>query len=322
MTVHYCCTDLACGKTWLSEEAAGLRCPNGHFYPFATGTIVPVFACEEDGSNEYAIENAAEIHDNALRWVFRTFHTDEASLRKSLIARLKLAKGQTVLVTGAGAGNDLPYLAEALNAGIVYAQDIALPMLMSAVERHGNALRNSDVEVFFSASDATNLPFQDNQFDAAYHFGGINLFPDIGKGIAEMDRVVKPGGRIVICDEGIAPWIKSTELGKILLNNNPLYAYDAPLTSLPAMATNVNLSWELSGCFYVIDYVVSKTEPNIDIDVPHIGRRGGTMRTRYFGVLEGIDPALKARIYAEAEKRGVSRVAFIEQLLGRDEFQS
>ncbi|WP_084683340.1 class I SAM-dependent methyltransferase [Neorhizobium vignae] len=320
MTVSYCCTDLTCGKSPLREEAAGLRCPNGHFFPFVTGTNVPVFACEEEGSNEYAIENAAEIHDNALQWVFRTFQTDEATLRKSLIARLRLSKGQTVLVTGAGAGNDLPFLAEALDTGIIYAQDIAIPMLMSAVERHGAALKNSGVQFFFSASDATNLPFQDGQFDAAYHFGGINLFPDIEKGMAEMNRVVKPGGRIVICDEGVAPWVKVTEVGKMLINNNPLYAFDAPLASLPAMATDVTLSWELSGCFYVIDFVVSKTPSTIDIDVPHIGRRGGTVRTRYFGVLEGIDPAIKARIYAEAEKRGISRVSFIEQLLLRDEF--
>jgi SAM-dependent methyltransferase len=319
MNIAYCCTVPSCNRTLLTEEMSGLRCEYGHFYPFEPASKVPIFACEDDDSNEYAIEDAAAIHDNALRWVFQTFGTDEPALRKRLIARLGLTPGQTILVTGAGAGNDLPYMVESLSGrGVIYAQDIAKQMLMSGVERHATELKAAGVDVHFSASDATNLPFQDDFFDAAYHFGGINLFPDIGKGIAEMNRVVKPGGRVVISDEGIAPWLKPTELGKMLINNNALYAYEAPLALIPDTVTDAHLSWELSGCFYVIDFVVSKKPPTVNIDVPHVGRRGGTIRSRYFGVLEGVDPSLRDQIYAEAEAKGMSRVAFIESLLRRN----
>ena len=126
-----------------------------------------------------------------------------------------------------------------------------------------------------------------NAFDAAYHFGGLNLFRNIRKGISEMDRVVKPGGRIVISDEGVAPWLKPTELGKMLIKNNPLYVHDAPLSLLPDTARSVNLSWELSNCFYVIEFTVSDTLPHVNIDVPHIGKRGGSIRSRYFGSSRG-----------------------------------
>src|SRR3546814_8144504 len=59
--------------------------------------------------------------------------------------------------------------------------------------------------LFFSVSDACHLPFEDRFFDAAFHFGGINLFDDVEGAIGEMNRVVKPGGRVVFGDEGIGP---------------------------------------------------------------------------------------------------------------------
>jgi len=277
---------------------------------------VPLFACEVEDANDYTLEDATTIHDNSLRWVFDTFGTDEPTLRKSLVSRLHLSKGETILVTGAGTGNDLPFMVESLGgAGVIYAQDISKQMLMAGVDRYGSQKNAFGVEIYFSVSDATNLPFGENAFDAAYHFGGLNLFPDIRKGISEMNRVVKPGGRIVISDEGAAPWLKPTELGKMLIKNNPLYAFDAPLSLLPDTARSVNLSWELCNCFYVIEFKVSDTPLHITIDVPHIGKRGGSIRSRYLGQLEGIDPSLRDRVYAEAEKQGISRVEYLERLL-------
>lgn len=315
---HYCCPESGCNYVPLLDHESGLHCPNGHKFLYAPGTKVPVFACEDENSTDYSQEDAAVIHDNALRWVFETFSENESNLRKNLISRLKLRKGDTILITGAGAGNDLPFLVESLEgSGIIYAQDISKNMLLAGVERYRSLTTDTDIKLYFSASDATQLPFDNNVFDAAYHFGGLNLFPDIQKGISEMDRVVKPGGRVVISDEGIAPWFKQTELGKMLINNNSLYDYEAPLHLLPHTARDVRLSWELSHCFYVIDFTVSNELPNINIDVPHVGKRGGSIRSRYYGTMEGINPSLKNKIYAEAEKQGISRVEYLERLLSK-----
>ena len=221
-----------------------------------------------------------------------------------------------VLITGVGAGNDLPYLADMLGQdGIIFAQDFSRQMLMSAVDRTHTLYGLIDYNIEFSISDATNLPFPDNYFDAAYHFGGLNLFSNIEKGIAEMDRTVKNGGRVVFGDEGIAPWMKTSEYGKMLINNNSLYNYEAPLKHLPFNARDVNLSWVIGNCFYVIDYTVSDIPHQIDIDVPHVGKRGGSIRTRFHGKLEGVDPALKEHLFTESEKQGVSRVELLERLL-------
>jgi len=311
--ISYRCTEPTCARTPLIQRPDGMACRNGHFFAFAHGTDVPVFASDPENSNEYSQENAAKVHDNSLRWVFSTFQTDEEGLRERLIARIGLMKGERVLITGAGAGNDLPYLVRALmGRGDIFVQDIAKEMLLAGVSRYRSELAGSGVELHFSVSDATNLPFDDGFFDAAYHFGGINLFPDIAKGIAEMNRVVKSGGNIVIGDEGLAPWLVDSELGRMLVNNNALYACTAPLAALPPTARNVKLSWELSNCFYIIEFQASTEPLPIDIDVPHLGKRGGTIRSRYFGRLEGVSPTLRDRIYEEAERRGISRVAFLE----------
>lgn len=311
----YCCPEQGC-RAPLIVKNGGLECPVGHFFAFAANSDIPVFASQPEVSNEYSMVNAAEVHDNALRWVFATFDDQEPRLRERLIRRLDLKPGNRVLVTGAGAGNDLPYLVNAMGGvGEVVVQDIAKEMLLAGVERHRDSLTTPRMHLEFSVSDASNLPFADDTFDAAFHFGGINLFPDVAKGIAEMNRVVRPGGKVVIGDEGLSPWLRGTEVGKMLVTNNALYAFEPPLAHLPETARSVKLTWELCNAFYVIEFNVSDLPLPINIDVPHVGKRGGSIRSRYFGQLEGVTPALRDQLYTEAEKRGVSRVELIESFL-------
>lgn len=317
ISLHYCCHEANCDYAPLFEFDDKLSCKNGHIFHCIPETKIPVFAYQANNTSEYMTENAVNIHDNAYRWVFDTFGSNESMLRENLISRLHLSAGQKILVTGAGAGNDLPFLANCMQSGTIYAQDISKEMLLAGVDRYAHLHNYIGVEMYFSVSDAMQLPFASNTFDGAYHFGGINLYNDLRRGIHEMDRVVKPGGRVVFGDEGVAPWLKSTELGKMLIKNNPLYDYNAPLALLPDTANSVNLSWVLNHCFYVIDYTVSNEKPNINIDVPHIGKRGGSVRSRYMGQIEGINPELRDKIYAAAEKQGMSRVDYIEHLLRR-----
>lgn len=315
--IDFRCPHPGCGAPLAdSADGTGLVCAAGHAFPHAPGTRIPVFAEAPTGSSEYSIVDAAAFHDNALRWLFATFGTDEATLRERLIARLGLKPGQSVLVTGAGAGNDLPYIAGRLEGrGAIHAQDIASPMLLAGAQRCGDAIAAQGIDIRFSVCDATRLPYGDAVFDAAYHYGGINLFSSVERGIAEMNRVVKPGGKVVIADEGMGAWLLKSELGRALIANNALYAHQAPLHLLPETARDVTLSFELHNCFYVIDFTVGDGPLPIDLDVPHVGRRGGSIRKRFAGQLEGVDPALKEAIYRKAEQAGISRVEFLETAL-------
>ncbi len=44
----------------------------------------------------------------------------------------------------------------------------------------------------------------------------------------------------------------------------------------------------------------------MDSNVPHIGKRGGSMRTRYFGKLEGITEKSKEMVVRDATEKGIS----------------
>jgi demethylmenaquinone methyltransferase / 2-methoxy-6-polyprenyl-1,4-benzoquinol methylase len=54
--------------------------------------------------------------------------------------------------------------------------------------------------VRFEAGDALALPYPDDSFDAATVGFGARNFADLGRGLHEMTRVVRPGGRVVVLE--------------------------------------------------------------------------------------------------------------------------
>ena len=61
-------------------------------------------------------------------------------------------------------------------------------------------------QVRFVAGDALQLPFRDQAFDAVTISFGLRNVADPGAALAEMLRVTRPGGRLVICEFGHLPW--------------------------------------------------------------------------------------------------------------------
>ena len=175
-----------------------------------------------------------------------------------------------------------------------------------------------ECEIDFSVSSATALPFADDAFDAVFHFGGFNQFGDLAKGAAEMTRVVKQGGRVVFGDEAVAPWLKDTEFRSIVTTNNRLFDAAAPLDLLPECARDVVIRWVIGNCFYVIGFTKGDGTPNIDLDLPHRGWRGGTMRTRYFGQLEGVSLEAKSMAREAAARVGLSVHEWLDRLVRRE----
>lgn len=305
-----------CNVNMCIPRGTDFSCENGHIFSLLAEQSIPAFEFQAEDINEYSIENAAEIHDNALTWLLKTHHISEDDFRNDVLSKLNLKAGQRVLITGVGAGNDLPYICKKIGpTGVVYAQDFSQQMLFAAHDRVKNKFGLGEYDIFFSLSDAVILPFQTDYFDTVYHFGGLNIFSNIEKGILEMDRVVKDGGRVVIGDEGLAPWVKKTEMGQMLLTNNPLYKHCVPLEFLPENSQDVQVNWTINNCYYIVSYTSSKEGLKINTDLPHLGVRGGTIKKRHLGVLEGINPLLKQRVYDAAANEGLSRVDFLEKII-------
>ncbi|MDP1571638.1 MAG: class I SAM-dependent methyltransferase [Vicinamibacterales bacterium] len=260
---------------------------------------------------EYAGARARE-YDHGMDVLFQTFGVDEAALREEMVALLRLPQGARILETGCGTGRDTVHLAT--RAGVVYATDLSPDMIQVGRARLAEAGATA-ASVRHLVADATALPFSDGSFDAAYHFGGLNLFPDVRRGLAEMARVVKVGGRVVCGDEGVAPWLTESEFGKILVNSNPFYRHQAPLHLLPVAARDVACRWILGGAFYLLDFTVGQGEPPLDLDVEFPGARGGSHRTRYYGRLDGVSPDLRQQVMTRAAADGLSLTAWLEKAL-------
>ena len=58
-----------------------------------------------------------------------------------------------------------------------------------------------------------------------------------------------------------------------------------------------------------------KNVPKLNLDLKHDSLRGGSLRTRYYGKLEGIDPKLKERFYRFVGKSKNSVTNTLEHLI-------
>jgi SAM-dependent methyltransferase len=221
-----------------------------------------------------------------------------------------------VLEVGCGTGRDSFRLARRLGQGELHMQDLSPAMVR--VCRHKMAGFQKDLGLTctleYSASNASWLPYPDGYFDALFHFGGFNHFSDLKNAAAELTRVVRKGGRVLFGDEAVAPWLKGTEFDGIVSTNNPLFKEHVPLAVLPMSARDVTVRWLIANCFYVIAYTRGEEgPPALDLDLAHTGVRGGSMRSRYFGVMEGVSPDTKERVGKAAAKAGTSIYEWLER---------
>jgi demethylmenaquinone methyltransferase/2-methoxy-6-polyprenyl-1,4-benzoquinol methylase len=107
--------------------------------------------------------------------------------------------GSRVLDVATGTGDLAIELARRVSpSGEVVGSDFAEGMLDRA--RRKAAAAGGGVRPRFEWADAMELPYPDDSFDAATVGFGARNFDDLGRGLAEMVRVVRPGGRVVVLE--------------------------------------------------------------------------------------------------------------------------
>jgi demethylmenaquinone methyltransferase / 2-methoxy-6-polyprenyl-1,4-benzoquinol methylase len=118
--------------------------------------------------------------------------------RQRAADRAELRVGETALDVCCGTGDLALELARRVApGGHVVGCDFSEPMLDLAREK---AAQGGAGGVRFEWADALRLPYDDGRFDAAtVGFGARNL-SDLDAGLAEMRRVLRPGGRLVILE--------------------------------------------------------------------------------------------------------------------------
>ena len=115
-----------------------------------------------------------------------------------LLAFLEPQPGERILDAGCGTGI---FTADALSSGAwVTGIDLSAAMLSRAVARGGAHFAGV-------CADMCALPFADNSFDRVFSMTAFEFVADGARAIAELNRVVKTGGRVVVTSlNSLSPW--------------------------------------------------------------------------------------------------------------------
>ena len=296
------------GAHYLSSE-------KGEKYEFVNEFADLTFPKSLEGKEKHTLEfyeNRADVYDKFLYQTFKTHGEDETAVRNGFIDKLNLKPDSKVLEIACGTGRDSALIAQRIGkGGQLVLQDIAPSMLKICKDK----LSGFDIDKTFCISNAAWLPFPDRYFDAVYSFGGLGEFPEIKRSLAEMVRVTKIGGKIVVGDESMPPWLRDTYFCKVLSKTNPQFMADVPFSDIPVDSRKVNIQWVIGGVFYLIDFEVGDGEPKGDFDYEVEGPRGGTLRTRYEGELEGVTKEAKELAFKAAKAKGLSMHKWLDTLV-------
>jgi demethylmenaquinone methyltransferase/2-methoxy-6-polyprenyl-1,4-benzoquinol methylase len=119
--------------------------------------------------------------------------------RRRAASLAAVGPGERARDVACGTGDLTLELARSVSpGGEVVGSDFSERMLTLAREKAAD--RVLDARVRFEAANALALPYADGEFDAATVGFGARNFSDLERGLREMARVVRPGGRVVVLE--------------------------------------------------------------------------------------------------------------------------
>ncbi|QEE62349.1 bifunctional demethylmenaquinone methyltransferase/2-methoxy-6-polyprenyl-1,4-benzoquinol methylase UbiE [Salinibacterium sp. dk2585] len=120
---------------------------------------------------------------------------NSALWRHAVVKAIAPQPGERILDIAAGTGTSSEIISR--SGAHVVAADFSHGMLEVGRRRHP--------QIDFVHADAMQLPFSDAEFDAVTISFGLRNIEDPKKALAEMRRVLKPGGRLVVCEFSTPP---------------------------------------------------------------------------------------------------------------------
>lgn len=153
---------------------------------------------------------AALYEDKVLQFLMGpSFHPGGLRLTRRLGGRIGLSSTDTVLDAACGLGESTRFLAREYGCR-VFGVD------MSRTLAHRAASTHNGEDAQYLVGDGEHLPLRDDSFTAAISECSMCLMPESRKGLKEIFRALRPGGRIGITDITISGPL-STELEEMLM---------------------------------------------------------------------------------------------------------
>jgi len=164
---------------------------------FAHDNITPY-----QDSNLTKSQQVASMFDNiAAKYDFLNHFLSigiDVTWRKHALNELKSLHPQKMLDVATGTGDVAIMAARRLQPKSVVGLDLSAGMLAVGKEKVAKAKLSNIIEMVQGNSE--ELPFEDNTFDAVTVSFGVRNFQNLEKGLKEMYRVLKPGGKCVIIE--------------------------------------------------------------------------------------------------------------------------
>lgn len=121
----------------------------------------------------------------------------DVSWRKDVVKRVNQSNPQKILDIATGTG-DLAIQMAKSNQSQITGFDLSAGML--EIGKKKIAAENLQDRIEMIQGDAENMPFEDNTFDCITVAFGVRNFENLEKGLSEIYRVLKPGGRFIILE--------------------------------------------------------------------------------------------------------------------------
>mgnify|MGYP001108642180 CR=1 FL=1 len=146
-------------------------------------------------------EQVAQMFDNiSHRYDFLNHFLSmgiDKSWRKKVVKYIGANQPQSILDIATGTG-DLAIALTKTGAQKIVGLDISSGMLEKGIEKI--AAKKLDNVISMTLGDSENLPFEEGSFDAITVAFGVRNFENLDAGLAEIYRVLKPGGHLAVLE--------------------------------------------------------------------------------------------------------------------------
>lgn len=158
--------------------------------------------------------------------------TNQEVARQS-IELLDVQPRDLVLDIGCGPGVSIQLLSPYVSSGWVVGLDPSQEMVKQATRRNANDIGRGKAEI--RRGVAERLPFENATFDKVLAINSMHVWPDALAGLREVERVLKPGGKVVLgftrhasqSQDGLVELLTAAGFtdAKVLDNHENFYAY-------------------------------------------------------------------------------------------------